>query len=66
MPSSVIASVNYDPVSATLIIEYLSGMVYHYKSVPEKIYKELKAAGSKGRYLNYHVKGKFIFEKVEL
>ena len=58
MPSSVIASINYDIDSSILSITYVSGVIYRYKAVPEKVYKELKASMSKGRYLNFHVKGK--------
>ena len=64
MPSTVVSSINYDPDSGTLIIKYVSGIVYHYKDVPEKVYKELKASVSKGRYLNFHIKDKYDFEKV--
>jgi hypothetical protein len=63
MPSSVIASIHYEVNSSILSIRYVSGMVYHYKEVPEKVYKELKASMSKGRYFNFHIKGKYEFEK---
>ena len=65
MPSAVIASMNYDPESMILHIEYVSGMVYRYKNVPEKVYTELRLSGSKGRYLNQHIKRKYGFEKVD-
>ena len=65
MPSSVIAAMNYDPASATLRIIYVSGMIYDYKNVPEKIYKAMKAASSKGAYLNRHIKGNYEFEKLK-
>jgi hypothetical protein len=64
MPSSVIGYIKYDPVSETLSVQYLSGAVYNYKAVPKKIYKEMRASVSKGRYLNYKIKGKYEFEKV--
>ncbi|HEY0666769.1 MAG TPA: KTSC domain-containing protein [Sphingobacteriaceae bacterium] len=65
MPSTVISSIQYHPDSSTLTIKYVSGIVYQYKNVPEKVYKELKASMSKGRYLNYHIKRKYDFEKVK-
>lgn len=64
MPSSVVSSFNYDPQSAALTIRYVSGLVYRYIAVPEKVFKEFKAAGSKGRYLNFNIKGKFKYEKL--
>jgi hypothetical protein len=65
MPSSVVAAIDYNTDSRSLKITYVSGMVYEYKEVPERIYKSLKIAGSKGRYLNYYIKGKYEFEKIE-
>jgi hypothetical protein len=63
MPSTVIDLIEYENASCILTIRYLSGQVYHYKNVPEKVYKELIASGSKGRYLNHHIKHKYYFEK---
>ncbi|MXV14367.1 KTSC domain-containing protein [Hufsiella ginkgonis] len=65
MPSSVIASMDYDPQSLALTIRYVSGLVYEYKQVPEEVFKQLKIAGSKGRFLNFFIKGKYDYEKVE-
>lgn len=65
MPSSVIGSYNYDPEARELTITYVSGLVYCYKEVPEKVFKEFRASIGKGRYLNFHIKGKFAYNKVE-
>ena len=65
MPSSVIAGINYNPSTSVLRIIFVSGMVYEYKSVPEDVYLEMKAAGSKGEYLNKHIKGSYSFKKVK-
>ncbi|GAC1309672.1 MAG: hypothetical protein NVSMB24_25540 [Mucilaginibacter sp.] len=64
MPSTVVASMKYDPDAAILRVIFVSGMVYDYKNVPEEEYAHMKAAGSKGTYLNKHIKGKYEFEKV--
>lgn len=64
MPSSVIKYFNYDEQSHTLKITFVTGLEYHYKQVPEKIFQMLKAAGSKGRYFNHYIKDKFKFKKV--
>lgn len=63
MPSTVIAALDYDPAGHTLKISYVSGQVYLYKDVPEKVYKELKASRVKGRYLRFFVKNHYVFEK---
>lgn len=64
MPSSVVAAIRYDQASATLRIIFVSGMVYDYKEVPEKVYKAMKAATSKGTFLNRRIKGHYEFEKI--
>lgn len=65
MPSSVVAAMYYNPASSTLRIIFISGMVYDYLNVPEKIYKAMKSAASKGNYLNSHIKGKYPFKKIK-
>ena len=64
MPSSVVAAVQYDATTSTLRVIYISGNVYDYKDVPEKVYKEMKEAFSKGEFLNKQIKPKYEFEKV--
>jgi len=64
MPSSVVSRFHYYPESATLRVVFVSGMIYDYKKVPERIYQDMKNATSKGTYLNKHVKGIYDFEKV--
>ena len=63
MPSSVVAAMKYDNHTSTLRIIFVSGIVYDYKNVPEKIYKAMKTASSKGNFLNTQIKGKYDFEK---
>ena len=48
-----------------LKIVFVSGIVYEYKNVPEKVYRAMKVSGSKGIYFNRKIKGKFEFDKVE-
>jgi hypothetical protein len=65
MPSSVIDRYHYDESTKSLIITFVTGMVYRYKDVPEKVFKLFRASVSKGKYFNYHIKDKFEFEKME-
>jgi hypothetical protein len=65
MPSSVIKYFSYDAATKILKVVFVTDMVYLYKNVPEKIYKVLKASGSKGRYFNSNIKDKFKFQKLE-
>ena len=65
MPSSVVAAIKYDEITSTLRVVYVSGSVYDYKEVPEKIFKEMKTAFSKGEFLNKHIKPNYEFEKIQ-
>lgn len=65
MPSSVVAAIKYDVYSSTLRVIYVSGMVYDYKNVPIEVFEAMKAAFSKGTFLNQHIKGNYEFEKIE-
>jgi hypothetical protein len=65
MPSTVVKTYEYNPDSKTLRVTYLSGNVYDYLEVPEKVYKLMKASVSKGRYLNKHIKGHYDFVQID-
>jgi len=65
MPSSVVSSIHYDTGSLTLRIVYVSGAVYLYKGVPPEEFQAMKNAGSKGVYLNRHIKPKYLFERLK-
>jgi hypothetical protein len=64
MPSTVVKYFRYNEESHTLTIHYVSGMVYEYLEVPEKVFNDLKQSKSKGTYLNKFIKGKFDYRKV--
>lgn len=65
MPSSVIAQIHYDEDAAILTVIFLSGAVYKYKKVPPEVYQTMKSAKSKGIYLNKHIKGNYMFDKIK-
>ena len=65
MPSSVVAAIRYDTTTSTLRVIYVSGSVYDYKQVPEKVYKEMRTASSKGEFLNKRIKPNYEFEKIK-
>ena len=64
MPSSVILHASYNKYTAILKITFVSGLVYEYKNVPEKIYNAMITSASKGIYFNRHIKGQYEFNKV--
>jgi len=65
MPSTVIAHMQYDPAAATLRVEFVSGLIYVYKEVPEAVFLAMKTSGAKGVYLNRHIKGKYLYERIK-
>ena len=61
--STDIAAVTYDPDTQDLTVEFQSGGVYVYSSVPESIYSGFTAASSAGSYFHRHVKDRYASEK---
>jgi len=64
MPSSVVALTQYFDSTHVLRVIFVSGKIYDYKNVPADIYRAMKSATSKGKYLNKHIKGNYEFEKI--
>jgi len=58
-----LASVGHDG-GTRLQVEFNDGSVYDYYGVPASVYRGLLGAGSKGKYLDAHVKGRFDYERV--
>lgn len=61
--SSNLRSVGYDPSSATLEIEFSSG-VYQYSGVPAHVHDSLLSFGSLGRYFSIHIRDVYPCVKV--
>jgi hypothetical protein len=64
MPSTVIDHFHYHPETKTLRVTFLSGAVYDYKNVPPRVFEQMQKATSRGKFLNYRIKGKYAFEQV--
>jgi len=62
--SSDIRSVGYDDQSQILEIEFHSGGIYQYYSVPRAVYEGLMNAPSHGKYFHAHVKAVFRYQRV--
>lgn len=60
--SSNLASVGYE--NRTLYIAFHSGGLYSYAGVPERIYQELLAAPSKGKYFHAYIKGVYPYQRI--
>jgi hypothetical protein len=61
--SSNVVSIGFDPVTATLEVEFNNGGIYQYFDVPEIIFQEFINAPSKGKFLS-SIKGNFRYTRV--
>lgn len=59
--STFVAKVGYVSEYKVLEIEFQDGRSYQYFGVPERVYKGLMAAESRGRYFNERVRDAYIF-----
>jgi hypothetical protein len=64
LESSTLASALYLPESRELEVEFHSGEIYRYLSVPPQAYYDLLAAPSKGGYYNFNIRNRFDFQKL--
>ena len=64
MPSTVIRRFDYDPRAATLDVEFVSGRRYRYRAVPEEVAQAFRAAFSKGRFFNAHIRDHYPFDEL--
>jgi hypothetical protein len=62
--SSDIHSIGYEADSHTLEIEFHSGGIYQYYSVPQPVYDGLMNAPSHGKYFQAHIKGVFQYRRI--
>jgi hypothetical protein len=62
--SSNIASIGYSPERAILAVEFKSGSIVHYKSVPADLALDFWQAESKGQFYSAYIKRKFPGDKM--
>jgi len=62
--SSDLKSVDYDPTTHLLEIEFHSGGVYQYSGVPESVHAGLMAASSHGSYFHKNIKDKYLYRRI--
>jgi lysyl-tRNA synthetase class 2 len=56
MPSTVIRRFAYDPEARELDVLFTTGRRYLYREVPQAVVDDFRAAFSKGRYFNAHIR----------
>jgi hypothetical protein len=64
MPSTVIRAAHYHPDDEVLDILFTTGRRYLYHKVPEEEANRFRAAYSKGRYFNAHIRDHYDFTEV--
>lgn len=57
--STLLLWVLYVPEEKRLRLKFRSGDIYDYSAVPERIYRALLAAPSKGHYFNQNIRDAF-------
>jgi hypothetical protein len=57
--SSVLRSAGYDPATAILELEFVSGDVYRYFAVPPSVFRALIEADSPGAYFNATINDRY-------
>jgi hypothetical protein len=62
--SSDIRSIGYDDETRILEIEFHSGGIYQYYSVPRVVYEGLMNASSHGKYFHAHIKSVFSYQRI--
>lgn len=64
MPSTVIRSFDYRPEARELVVNFVSGRCYIYFDVPGDDVAAMRAALSKGRYFNLHIRDRYEFSEL--
>ena len=62
--SSMIAAIGYDEETETLEVEFASGAVYRYRGIHQDVFEDFRAAPSKGRFFNHHIRDAYPWEEV--
>jgi len=61
MPSTVIRSFDYDAEAHRLDIRFVSGRLYSYLDVPERVAEAMRRATSKGGFFNRRIRDRYRF-----
>ena len=63
MPSTVIKAFDYDAAARELDVLFVTGRRYAYLDVPPETAEAFRAAFSKGRYFNRHIRDHFRYRR---
>ena len=65
MPSQAIRSYEYDAARNELTVTFATGRGYVYSLVPSDVFAAFEAAGSKGAFLNAHIRDRYPHRKAK-
>jgi hypothetical protein len=60
----VLRAAGYDDATGILRIRFVTGRLYDYLDVPREDWAGLQAASSKGRYFNFHIRGRYRYRRL--
>jgi KTSC domain len=63
--STTLGSAGHDAQSAVLELQFRNGAVYQYFLVPQRVYRDLLCADSKGGYFNQNIRGRYPYQRVQ-
>jgi hypothetical protein len=64
MPSTAIRRFRYEHETQTLYVTFVSGEQYAYDGVPPELPRDFRAAFSKGRFFQDHVRDCFPYRRI--
>ena len=64
--STTLRSAGHDAQSAVLELQFRNGAVYRYLLVPQRVYRDLLGARSKGGYFNQNIRGRYPYQRVQV
>jgi hypothetical protein len=66
MPSTAIRFISYDAQQRELFVTFVpTGKTYSYSDVPEEIYREFLAAGSRGQFFNFNIRDRYPYREIK-
>lgn len=64
MPSTAIRRYLYDEKARRLAVTFITDRIYVYEDVPPTLFADFRAAVSKGRFFNRHIRDRFEFREM--
>ncbi len=66
MPSTAIATIEYDATRERLTVTFVTGRIYEYVDVPSEVAASFQSAFSKGTFFNSYIRDRYDFRELTL